>query len=86
MVISDVTLTLTLTLTVRKNITIMHHSSTSAHILSFITIAHFMSEKIDSTFLLIWPNSLSSVSRDRAHGMKLKIQAPLRPGEGPKYS
>ena len=34
--------------------------------------------------LLIWPNSLSSVSRDRATGTKLKIPASLRPGEGPR--
>ena len=33
--------------------------------------------------LLIWPNSLSSLSRDRAPGKKSKITAPVRPGEGP---
>ena len=66
-----------------KKVTVVHYSSSSTQVPRFITIAHFMSEKIDSTFcwfLLIWPNSLSSGSCDQ--GLEKKSTILLLSEEG----
>ena len=63
----------------REKITVLHHSLTSSHTPSSFTIAHFISERMDSTFCWFGEKVRSHVTEPL--GRKSKISAALRPGE-----